>query len=211
MLTKLFLVLAVVPAAGTTNASCPPEGFDSISAFDLDSFLAKRWYVQQQMATKFFPTSQNRCVYNEYKHRKKGLLGYDLSVHNYLQEVDPPHKAHDSSYACAKIVDSARGKFQIAPCVMPPAAGTPFWILAYDQAEGYALVSGGAPKLVSEGGCRTRSGAKEAGLWIITSKQQRDETLLQKVRAIASQKGLDLSVLNDVDQSDCQTVTPLVV
>merc|ERR1712190_210747 len=42
-----------------------------------------------------------------------------------------------------------------------------------------------------------------AGLWIFTRQQRRDEALVQKVRQMAQSKGFDLSVLNDVDQSNC--------
>ena len=210
MYRTIILAVATAPlVAIAANLSCPPEGFDSISGFDLDGFISKRWYVQQQMETKYFPASQNRCVYNEYKQRKKRVLGYELVVHNHLQDVNPPNKVHDSSIVCAKIDDRTRGRFRMAPCVMPPAAGAPFWVLAYDPASGFALISGGAPKIASEGGCKTGSGAKDAGLWILTSKQPRDEDLVQKVRAIAAQKGFDLSVLNDVDQSDCSSTMPV--
>ena len=212
MCCSLFLALAVAPAfARATGVSCPPDGFDSVSDFNLDGFLGKRWYVQQQMETKYFPKSQNRCVYNDYAYRKKRLLGYELVVHNYVQDVHPPHKAHDSSKVCAKILDRARGKFRMAPCLMPPAAGAPFWIIAYDEATGYALVSGGPPKIAAESGCMTGSGAKDAGLWILTSKQQRDDAVVQKVRAIATQKGFDLSVLNDVEQNDCPSTLHIAV
>ena len=203
----LSSVLACLPLAGAANASCPPAGFDSISEFDLDSFVAKRWYSQQQMATKYFPKSQNRCIYNDYKY-KRSLLGYELQIHSHLEDVDLPHKTHDKAVACLKILDKARGKFRIAPCVVPPAAGAASWIIAYDEAEGYALISGGPPTVASEAGCSTGSGA---GLWILTSKQQRDDALVEKVRAIAAQKGFDTSVLNDVIQDDCNSITHVVV
>ncbi|CAE7270952.1 unnamed protein product [Symbiodinium necroappetens] len=53
----------------------------------------------------------------------------------------------------------------------------------------------------------TGSGTNGSGLWIFTRDQKRDEALVQKVRAIAAQKGFDLSVLNDVDQSACGSIT----
>ena len=51
---------------------------------------------------------------NDYKY-KRSLLGYELQIHSHLEDVDLPHKIHDSAVACLKIVDKARGKFRIAP------------------------------------------------------------------------------------------------
>jgi len=96
---------------------------------------------------------------------------------------------------------------------LPSFFSGPYWVVAYNEAEGYALVSGGAPTHSYEGGCRTGTFVNDAGLWIFTRKQQRDEALLQNVRGIATSKGFDISVLNDVDQTDCAssgTVEPVV-
>merc|ERR1719440_26645 len=97
----------------------------------------------------------------------------------------------------------------VGPCFLPRISGFttgPYWVLAYSEAEGYALVSGGQPT-TSDGsaGCKTGSGTNGAGLWIFTRQQQRDEALVQKVRGLAKAKGFDLSVLNDVDQTKCSS------
>lgn len=60
---------------------CPPAGFETVNNFDLDSFISKRWYIQQQMETKYLPKTQNRCVYAEYKlQQKKTFWGYDVAA-----------------------------------------------------------------------------------------------------------------------------------
>ena len=199
------------PADGA--AQCPPAGFDTVKDFDLKSFIAKRWYIQQQMAIKYLPASQNRCVYAEYKLKEKpSTFGYDVSVHNHAELVEPPHTPYDSGdKICAKIVDKARGKLEVAPCFLPTFAAGPYWVIDYDEAAGYALISGGAPTIAAEKGCKTGTDTNDSGLWIFTRAQKRDEELVQKVRAIASSKGFDLSVLNDVDQSDCGNLTQIVV
>ena len=38
----------------------------------------------------------------------------------------------------------------------------------------------------------------------MTRSQTRDDDLIKKVRDIATEKGLDVSVLNDVDQTNCK-------
>ena len=65
------------------------------------------------------------------------------------------------------------------------------------------MVSGGQPDNVGENGCTTGTGTNNSGLWIFTRAQQRDEALIDSVRNIATAAGFDVSVLNDVDQSNC--------
>lgn len=185
---------------------CPPKNFSSVQDFDLDGFISQRWYIQQQMEVYYLPKTQNRCVYAEYSKRSPGIWGYEIAVHNHAEDAAAPHAVHDSgSLICAKIVDAPSGKLSVAPCFLPGLFGGSYWVLAYSDSEGYALISGGAPTKESADGCRTGSGVNEAGLWIFTRQQKRDEDLIHKVRDLAASKGFDLSVLNDVDQSECTT------
>jgi lipocalin len=202
--------MAPVPAPVSQEKQCPPADFDTVQNFDLDTYISKRWYIQQQMETKYLPASENRCVYAEYK-KQNHFWGYDVAVHNYAEGVDPPHVPYDSGKKiCAKVVDQARGKLEVAPCFLPTLLAGEYWVIAYDEAAGYALISGGAPKISTEAGCRTGGADKTngSGLWIFTREQKRDEALVQKVRSIASQAGFDLSVLNDVDQTGGRIGSP---
>jgi lipocalin len=176
-----------------------------MSNFDLNAFVAKRWYMQQQMPTSYLPQSESRCVYANYTQlAKKTFWGYGIQVHNYAEDVAPPHTIHDSGdFICAKVVEESSGKLEVAPCFLPSFAAGPYWVVDFNDEEGYALISGGAPSKSAPGGCQTGSGVNDAGLWIFTRQQKRDEALVQKVRGIAAQKGFDLSVLNDVDQVAC--------
>merc|ERR1711972_231151 len=112
------------------------------------------------------------------------------------------HDSGDLIYA--KIVDAKTGKLEVSPYFVPSFASGDYWVIDYDESQGYALISGGAPKIEGQGGlCRTGTGVNQAGLWIFTRQQSRDEALVQKVRQMAQSKGFDLSVLNDVDQTNC--------
>jgi len=185
------------------SAMCPPANFSSIADFDLDSFISARWYIQQQAATKYLPVSQNRCVFAEYK-KETSFWGYDLAVHNHAEDEASPHAIHDSgSKICAKIVDAAKGQLKVAPCFLPTFTAGEYWVIAYDEAAEWALISGGPPTVSAPGGCQNTQGVNGSGLWIFTRKQHRDEALLQQARAVATSKGFDLSVLNDVDQTGC--------
>jgi lipocalin len=201
---SLLLPLACGLAAGL---DCPPQNFSTVQDFDLDAFISQKWFIQQQMETRYLPKSENHCVSAEYTKASKYFWGYELAVHNIAVDVAPPHKVHDSgSLICAKVMDAARGKLSVSPCFLPSSLGGDYWVLAFNNDEGYALISGGAPTKAAAGGCRTGSGVNEAGLWIFTRKQARDDALVSKVRGIAAAKGFDLSVLHDVDQTGCDGI-----
>jgi lipocalin len=192
---------------------CPPEGFSSIPSFDLNAYISKRWYIQQQMEVRYLPKSSNFCVFAEYTRLpKKSFWGYDVSIRNYAEEKDG--RVRDTSRTSfalqAKIVNEATGQFAVGLSFLPTLFAGPYWVLDYNEAEGYALISGGPPKLTGEDGlCRCGSGTNDAGLWIFTRQRARNETLVSKVRQIAQAKGFDLSVLNDVDQSNCTEPAPV--
>lgn len=107
-------------------------------------------------------------------------------------------------------MDSATGKFDVGPCFLLAIAAGPYWVVDYNETAGYALISGGAPTKSAPGGCQTGGSFNDAGLWVFTGEQQRNEALVSKVRAIAAQKGFDLSVLNDADQTGCSATSVVV-
>mmetsp|Transcript_44284 Transcript_44284/g.96333 ORF Transcript_44284/g.96333 Transcript_44284/m.96333 type:complete len:203 (-) Transcript_44284:171-779(-) len=194
------LLLCAISVASA--AVCPPAGFNTtLTDFDIKQYASAKWFTQQQMPVTYLPTNQNYCVYAEYSVKdKQTLLGYDVGVHNHAEESSG--KVHQVDI-CAKIVDGKAGKLEVSPCFLPTAVAGPYWVLSYNESEGYALVSGGPPTKESNDACKTGSGVNGSGLWIFTRKQQRDEQLLAKVRGIATDLGFDVSVLNDVDQSKC--------
>jgi len=176
----------------------------SVQTFDLAKYASRPWYIQQQAATIYLPENENYCVSARYTVlEKKTLLGYDVKVRNVAYEKSG--KIHDSGdLIYAKIVDAKTGKLEVAPSFLPTAFSGDYWVIDYNEDEGYALVSGGAPKIEGKDGlCRTGQGVNQAGLWIFTRQQVRDDNLVRKVRNIAEKKGFDLTVLNDVDQTNC--------
>jgi len=200
MASSSLRAVTVVSVASLTAAVCPPADFSTVQNFDLNSYVAGRWYIQEQMPTNYLPESQLYCVYAEYSLGYHSL-GYEVTVHNHAEDVAVPHAAHDSGNTlCAKVVDEASGKLEVAPCSLSPSFAGPYWVVDYDESAGYALISGGAPTHETAGGCSTGTGTNNAGLWIFTRQQTRNETLVTKVRGIAEAKGFDLSVLNVVQQ-----------
>jgi len=205
----MFNLVSIALVVTAASATCPPDGFSSIQNFDIDKYIANRWYIQQQMETSYLPKAHNWCVYAEYSRlAKKSFWGYDVQVHNHAEEKDGT--VHDSDKDVkggginAQIIDAKTGKLKVAPWFLPTFLAGPYWVIDYDEEEGYAIISGGAPtKDGNDGKCRTGTGTNNAGFWIFTRAQQRNQQLVTKARGIAESKGFDLSVLNDVDHSNC--------
>jgi lipocalin len=172
-----------------------------VEDLDLKAYTNKPWYVQQQAVTEYTPLEQNFCTKAEYSIKKnKSFLGYEIDVNNSAQDANGNNFG---GKLCAAI--DSPGKLRVAPCLVPPIFAGPYWVVAYDEAEGYALVSGGQPTIPSDkgDGCRTGDGINNSGLWIFTRSQARDDKLVEKVREIALNEGFDLEVLNDVVQEGC--------
>merc|ERR1712113_1164076 len=105
------------------------------------------------------------------------------------------------------VINQTAGKAEVAPCFIPTVLAGKYWVVGFNKTEGWALVSGGPPTIASADGCKTGTGENDSGLWIFTRQQQRDDTIIQKVRGIAKGKGYDLSVLKDVDHTNCTAET----
>jgi len=173
--------------------------------FDLANYISAPWYIQQQAVTAYLPLSQNYCVSAEYRAFDSATFwGYTIGVSNLAYEADGTVSDSGDLLAAAGTDLYDPAKLAVAPKFLPNVFAGDYWIIAYDEVEGYALVSGGQPTVQTEDGfCRTGTGTNQAGLWIFTRTRQRDEAVVQKVRGIAQAQGFDLSVLNDVDQTNC--------
>eukprot|EP00568_Trieres_chinensis_P005971 CAMPEP_0183298876 /NCGR_PEP_ID=MMETSP0160_2-20130417/5756_1 /TAXON_ID=2839 ORGANISM="Odontella Sinensis, Strain Grunow 1884" /NCGR_SAMPLE_ID=MMETSP0160_2 /ASSEMBLY_ACC=CAM_ASM_000250 /LENGTH=224 /DNA_ID=CAMNT_0025460997 /DNA_START=67 /DNA_END=741 /DNA_ORIENTATION=- len=209
VLLLLFLVStyfsdgARVAAQGTSkhDESCPPV--TTAPDFDLELYTSKRWFVHQQAPTQYVPVERNFCVYADYDVLEKKTFpwGYEVSVFNHAENKEGEEFGGP---LCAFADDSNNlAKLKVAPCFLPKYLAGPYWVLAYDEKKGYALVSGGQPTIRREGGCTTGEGINDSGLWIFLRTQERNEALIKEARAVAKKFDIDLSVLNDVDHTNC--------
>uniref|UniRef100_A0A7S3Z387 Lipocalin/cytosolic fatty-acid binding domain-containing protein n=1 Tax=Lotharella globosa TaxID=91324 RepID=A0A7S3Z387_9EUKA len=170
--------------------------------FDLEKYIAQKWYIQQQQEVSYLPASQNYCVSAQYTAKSASIFGYTISVNNKAFEQDKSTK-HEASI-CAAVADkNDPAKLEVAPCFLPKFAAGPYWVVAFNDEEGWALISGGQPTIQGTNGCKNGSGVNGSGLWIFTRQQARDDAIVQKVRNLAVDKGFDITVLNDVDQTNC--------
>jgi len=191
--------------------ACPPADFSSISAEKLAaqgglaSFIAQRWFIQQQQETRYVPKEKNFCVSAAYTERARprnpftlSSWRYDIDVQNYAETEDGESSGGG---ICAKIVSNSTGQLAVAPCFLPSYFAGPYWILDYDEREGYALITGGAPALQGkdEGTCVPGSDVTDSGIWVFTRCPHPSSELLEEVTRIARDRfKLDVSVLNPV-------------
>jgi len=197
-----------VQALPTTSGQCKPVVTQA--NFDLDAYYGK-WYIQQQMEIlPMLPASRNYCVTAEYSRKGSSLLGWQITVHNRDQSADGT--VHDSTSdllgvgLCAKATNASAGRLEVGPCFVLPLMSGPYWVLKFDAAEGWAVVVGGQPTIPTHDGlCQTERNSNN-GLWIFSRKQHRNETMIGLARDVATQNGIDVAVLNDVDQTNCTTI-----
>jgi lipocalin len=180
---------------------------DTVADFDIDQYASAPWYIHQQAVTSYSPEDENFCVVANYTILEKSTpWGYTVGVDNKARDEFGDTRG---GKLCAFQTDDAPSKLAVAPCFLPKFFAGPYWVVAYNEDEGYALISGGQPTIPADpenikAGCRTGTGTNNSGLWIFSRSQVRDDALVSKVRGIAQEKGFDLSVLNDVDQADCE-------
>merc|ERR1711988_1669131 len=199
--SKCVVTAAAAAAAPVLAAAETCKPVTTPANFSLDQYIDGKWYIHQQMAVSYLPADQNYCVTAQYAKTARTLFGYTISVHNHAEEKDG--SVHEAKICAAADGSGDPAKLEVSPCFFPKFAAGPYWVLEFDHEEGYALVSGGQPTNPGTDGCRTGTGVNGAGLWIFLRSQARDEAKVGKVRALAKAQGFDLSVLNDVDQTNC--------
>jgi len=174
-------------------------------------YASARWYVQEQSITPYTPLSRAYCSYAQYtileEDNDRTFWGYIVGVDNYAEDAEGNRSEENvNGFLCAAQSRIEPGKLTVAPCFLPRIFGGPYWIVAYNEERGYSLVSGGQPRIETEFGCRTTTKTiNGSGLWLLTRNATRDEDLIDEVKAIGTELGLDTSsnVLNTVVHENC--------
>jgi lipocalin len=208
---SLLLVPLLIFASPTLGQdgddSCPVV--ETVPNFDIETYASDKWYSQKQAENGYQSLDDFNCVTAEYEVRSsKTFWGYTVDVLNTAQnDLGSVQGGELCAYQTGTGDDAS--KLAVAPCFLPRTFAGPYWIVAYDETEGYALISGGQPTIpapVGLTGCRTGTGVNNSGLWIFTRSRERDDDLINRVIAIAKDAGFDTSILFDVDQSSCEEV-----
>jgi len=201
----LLLTSVSVSAQETNRTTC--KTVTTVENFDIDQYASAPWYSHQQAVNSYSPLDQNYCTTAQYTVKETSTFwGYTVGVSNTAQYENG---AEVGGELCSYQTEDADSKLAVAPCFLPKFFAGPYWIVAYNEEEGYALISGGQPSVPSDnfstdgGLCKTGTGINDSGLWIFSRSQERNETLIDHVRDIAIDAGFDVSVLNDVDHTNC--------
>lgn len=219
----VFALVAATVVALPTQDSCKAVSVQQ--DFNLTKYVtAHKWYIHKQQTIKYLPANERYCV----------VATYDLKdpthvkVHNYanINHTNGPVDDSDEHVKslggiCGISKDSAEpSKLEVGPCdlsIVSRFAYGPYWVIAAGDlscvASGcpqpagdydWAFVSGGQPTHASGSGCIPGTGVNNAGMWIFTKSNVRNESLIAKVMEIGTQQGFDMSVLKDVDQVGCK-------
>jgi len=223
------VLLPNLPTA--TPPTCKPV--QTLDEFDIDQFRSKKWYSHQQRPTIFNTETYFYCITAEYSLLDPNNVpfepvgienGFDVKVFNKGQDVNGNIVTSDDEFAEGGVpvpspLCAAQNVFEgdkdseltVGFCAIP-AVGfeqSNYWVLAYDEEEGAALVAGGQPDTPNsnrDGLCTY--GDNVTGLWIFMRSPERDETLIEKYRKIARDNGIDPSIMLDVVQEGCDDTSP---
>ncbi|KAL7569220.1 hypothetical protein ACA910_016776 [Epithemia clementina (nom. ined.)] len=205
-----FAVVSIVPLLATfaalVSGDCPEVAVQE--NFDLDAYISAPWYVQEQAVVEYLPRENFFCVRAQYSKVggwfKQTFWGYTIRVDNQARDAaGNPFGGGLCAYQTNSHEEPA--KLAVAPCFLPTFLAGPYWVLAFEEGEnGYALISGGQPTIDTGNGCVTGDGINNSGLWVFTRAKERNEEVVAKVRDIAVAKGFDISVLEPVEQANCE-------
>jgi len=217
------LPISSPPPTPSPSQTC--KTVEALDEFDIEQYISKKWYSHQQRPVQFNSEALLYCVTAEYSFLDSNedplavSNGFDVKVFNQGQDVDGNIFTSDDEFTeggipvpsglCAgqKVFNGDKdSELTVGFCSINIFAFAPsnYWVLAYDEEEGAALIAGGQPDtLNSNGDGLCTYSDPVSGLWIFTRSPVRNETLIEKYRDIARENGIDPSIMKDVAQEDC--------
>jgi lipocalin len=193
----------------------PCQTLTTQEGFDLAQYIQARWYSQQQRPSPFQPAELNYCTTADYFDIDPTDFGYmddySIGVFNTAQDAqgniftsdDEAQVGPDPGPLCGlqDMPDTDPAKLQVGNCFGGPQG--PYWVLEYDEAAGYAIISGGQPTIPTTDGLCTYPSPFN-GLWIFTRDPSRDEALIAEATAKIIAQGIDPSTMLPVNQEGCE-------
>jgi len=204
----------------------------ALDNFDIAEYTSGKWYSHQQREVPFNSAALFFCISAEYSvlnpanvpFEPLGIQNkFDIKVFNRGKDADGNIFSSDDELAEGGIavpspLCAGQAVFQgdkdsqltVGFCVLPVIAfqKSNYWVLAYNEDDGMALIAGGQTDLPNGNGDElcTYSGV-QSGLWIFSRSRMRNNTLIEKYRNIARDNGIDPSIMLDVSQVDCEDET----
>ena len=143
-----------------------------------------------------------------------GRIGVDNSAR--IGSIDGPQQNAGGFQLNAVVVDEADpSKLAVGPPFLPPALYGPYWVVATGPIDPdtneyeWAIITGGPPNRETESGACIGSGAfQNEGFWLFTREQVASQELIDEMRGVAEDLGLDTSLLIPVAQEGCDYSEP---
>ena len=179
--------------------------------FDLEAYISAPWFVQKQRVTNYLPKDRFYCTEARYSTNLNflwKLYGWETAVNNY-DEDENGNGSGGGGLCSAGISNTYESALGVSPCFLFPASfwakRGKYWVMAFDEEAGYAVVTGGKANIWTGNGCKTRN---KRGTWIFTREQSGEGAANAASLALeaAREKGLDVDNLTDffdVDHSSC--------
>jgi len=186
--------------------------------FNLEEYVSAPWFVQKQRTVFYLDKDRFFCTEAQYSLDNVSsfsrFFGWEVSVNNYDENEAGEGRGgvefNDGGGLCARQVDDQYpSKLAVSPCFLVPALFWslfgPYWIMAFDNDAGWAVITGGRPSIWTGSGCKNEV---DSGLWIFTREQTGEAAANATLTALdaARSKGLDVDNLDDfldVDQTSC--------
>lgn len=225
-LQHILIVASVVPFA--VSLEC--ETVESMDQIDLGMFRSKAWFSHQQRPEPFNPVETFYCVKAEYSLLDASNSpseavsienNFTVKVFNSAEDADGNVITSDDPFLftgqpspgplCAATgYGNKDSQLKVGFCTLPASimgVGTNYWVLAYDEDEGMALIAAGQTDLPTgnDGLCSYNS--PFFSLWILSRSPVRNEALIEKYRGIAIDNGIDPSIMSDVSHVNCDHTT----
>jgi lipocalin len=225
----LLLSIILIQSFGATNIlaqQCPKSGFDSVPELDLTKFVGDRWYSIRQLPVSFQPTDQFNCVYAQYSILSSAytlrcrVFGCtdptSISVFNSARVGSTTGRPVSVKFrATIPDIINNPSKANVGPRFIPNfvrGSRTNYWVVAvgtYNELPGlesepdasfyqWAIITTGVPTSGSDNKCYTSS-----GMWFFSREPIPPTGYETAVTDIATNLGLDATVLQPVNHSGC--------
>ena len=205
-----FILYAIFIYRDLQRADKECQDIEPQENFDVDAYIKFPWFVQKQRVISYLPEDRFHCTEARYSLELDpffNFFGWDVSVNNYDENAAGEGRGGG---LCAAILDrNYPSKLGVSPCFFIPAflwaSAGPYWVMAFDDDAGWAVISGGRPSIWTGNGCKARD---DSGTWIFTREQTGEAAANATLLALdaAREKGMDVDNLKDflvVDQTSC--------
>lgn len=225
----LFILHTPIHPVYAQEQQCPPLNFDAVSTLDLNKFTGTRWYSIKQLPVPYQPIEQFNCVFAQYDLITDDVsLRCRITGCTDIPSINVFNSARDDSTTGRPVsikfkatipdIMNEPGKANIGLRRIPNflRQNTNYWVVAigqYNDLDGledvddnetqyeWAIITAGAPKRTSE--IDDTKCYSSGGMWFFARTPNPPIGYEDALDDIATNLGLDISVLQPVNQTGC--------